>query len=175
MKIKSLLPLIAILLLSSPSFAKTASESSMKIEGAELKTPKIIADDKKNLKVNPEASLEDTLKEVDAYMTAARKWEKLKCIPKTSFVCTKRECLKRNMSVWLILDKNKGTVSRCEGGKETCYTYEASFVQSGVNINIQGKEPIGSMVKVLGDNRYKEIATIGLDAYVSNGECEVID
>lgn len=172
MKMKSLLSLVAILLLSSPVFAKTASETFVKLKGAELKTPKIVSGNDKNLKVNQEASLEETLKEVDAYMSAARKWEKLKCIPKTNFICTKKECLKRNIFVWLILDKNKGTVSRCED-KDHCYTYEASFLQSGVNINIQGREPIGSMIKVLGDSRYKEIATIGLDAYISNGECEV--
>jgi hypothetical protein len=175
MKIKSLLVLIVIFLtISVIAFAKTTSESSLKLEGTELKTPKIAKDNNKNLTVNQEETLEQTLKEVETYMNAARKWEKLKCIPKTNFICTKRECLKKNIFVWLILDKNKGTVSRCEG-QDRCYTYEANFSQSGVNINIQGKDPIGSMVKVLGDNRYKEIATIGLDAYISNGECEVID
>lgn len=110
--------------------------------------------------------------EAEAYYKAAKSWEKLKCEPKSGFICTKRECAKRDIKAYLILDKKAKTVSRCE--EKICETIEAQFNQTGVFFNVQSEGPIGTLVRVLGDSRYKEITTVGLDAYIANGNCEVV-
>jgi hypothetical protein len=70
------------------------------------------------------------------------------------------------------LDKKKETITRCDG--KMCESFGAEFKQTGVFFNIQTEGPIGTLIRVLGDNRYKEITTVGLDAYIANGNCEVV-
>jgi len=110
--------------------------------------------------------------EAEVYFKAAKSWEKLKCQPKTGFLCTKKECIKRDSTTFLILDKKKELITRCEG--ENCETFAGKFKQTGVFFNIQSEGPIGTLIRILGDSRYKEITTVGLDAYIANGNCEVI-
>lgn len=109
--------------------------------------------------------------EAETYFNAAKAWEKLKCEPKSGFICTKRECPKRESDAFLILDKKKKLVTRCE--KDVCESFKAEFDQTGVFFNIKAKGPIGTLIRILGDSRYKEITTVGLDAYIANGNCEV--
>ena len=111
--------------------------------------------------------------EAEAYFKASKAWKVLKCQPKSGFVCTKRECLKRDIKAFLILDKKKKTISRCEG--KICENFPAEFNQTGVFFNIQTEGPIGTLIRTLGDSRYKEVTTVGLDAYIANGECVVIN
>lgn len=106
------------------------------------------------------------------YYKAAKAWQKIKCEPKNGFLCDKHECSKRMSKATLLLDKKNGTISRCEG--KNCETFEAEFEQTGVYFNIQSKGPIGTLIRVLGDARYKEITTVALDAYIANGECKVV-
>lgn len=103
---------------------------------------------------------------------AAKSWEKIKCEPKKGFICTKHECNKYDSKANLVLDKKNGTITRCEG--KNCETFEAEFEQTGVYINIQSKGPVGTLIRVLGDYRYKEITTVALDAYIANGECSLV-
>lgn len=110
--------------------------------------------------------------EAETYFKAAKAWKKLKCEPKTGFICTKRECNKRAAKAYVILDKKQETITRCEG--KNCETFPAKFKQTGVFYNIQSEGPIGTLIRILGDSRYKEITTVGLDAYIANGNCEVV-
>jgi hypothetical protein len=110
--------------------------------------------------------------QAEKYYKEGQAWKKLKCQPKTGFICTKWECAKRDTKTFLILDKNDKTISRCEEG--ICDKYPAEFERTGVFFSVQSKGPISTFVRVLGDSRYKEITTIGMDAYVANGNCESI-
>lgn len=110
--------------------------------------------------------------DAEEYFKAAKAWKKIKCSPKSGFICTKHECKKRDIKSNIILDKDSKTITRCEG--EACESFPAEFEQTGVFFNVQTKGPIGTLIRILGDSRYKEITTVGLDAYVANGECLVI-
>ncbi|MDX2083091.1 MAG: hypothetical protein SFV53_03785 [Rickettsiales bacterium] len=111
--------------------------------------------------------------EAEKYYKAAESWNVLKCEPKSGFICTKRECLKREVFTYLILNKKVRTITRCE--KDICESFAAKFHQTGVFTNVQSEGPVGTLIRVLGDSRYKEITTVGLDAYIANGNCEVIN
>jgi hypothetical protein len=76
------------------------------------------------------------------------------------------------MKAQVILDKKKETITRCEG--KNCETFPAKFNQTGVFVNVQTEGPVGTLIRILGDSRYKEITTVGLDAYIANGNCEVV-
>ena len=111
--------------------------------------------------------------DAETYFNQAKNWQKLKCSPKSGFICTKHECKKRDLKTLLILDKKNTIIKRCEN-ENFCERFKAKFDQTGVYFNIQTSGPAGTLIRVLGDNRYKEISTIGLDAYIINGECVVI-
>ncbi len=108
--------------------------------------------------------------EADKIYKISKAWKKIKCEPKTGFVCTKKECVKKDISTTLILDKKKETITRCDK-QGNCEDFEAEFKQTGVFFNVQTEGPIGTIVRIFGDSRYKEITTVGLDAYIANGEC----
>ncbi len=110
--------------------------------------------------------------EAEKYYKAAQDWKKLKCEPKSGFLCTKRECPKREVFTYLILDKKAKTITRCE--KDICEKFPAEFRQTGVFVNVQTEGPVGTLIRILGNSRYKEITTVGLDAYIANGNCEVV-
>ncbi len=110
--------------------------------------------------------------DAESYFKAAKAWKVIKCEPKSGFLCTKHECKKRDIKASIILDKKAKTITRCEG--ENCESFSAEFEQTGVFFNVQSKGPIGTLIRILGDSRYKEITTVGLDAYIANGNCEVV-
>lgn len=114
---------------------------------------------------------ERVLAQTEHYYETSRKWKKIKCTAKTGFVCTKRECpqLKTVQDAHMILDRKEETISLCKN--KLCRYYRANFRQNGVFTNIRLEDSDGITIKVLGDSRYKEISLIGLDAYVTNGEC----
>jgi len=111
--------------------------------------------------------------EAENYFKLAKAWKQLKCEPKSGFICTKHECKRRDIKSTITLDKDKKTVTRCE--EEKCEVFEAEFEQTGSFVNVQSKGAIGSIVRILGDSRYKEITTVGLDAYISNGNCNLVE
>jgi len=171
MKIKLTAILLAIFALTSSSAfaaAKTEKKESLKIEPREISEKKDPADD---LKIQP-FDFQKLFSEAETYFKAAKAWERLRCEPKSGFLCTKRECPKREVKSFIVLDKKAKSVTRCEG--EICETFPATFNQTGVFYNIQSDGPIGTLIRVLGDSRYKEITTVGLDAYIANGNCEVL-
>ncbi len=110
--------------------------------------------------------------QAEKYFKEAKAWQKIECEPKSGFICNKHECNKHETKATLILDKKNGTITRCEG--KDCETFPAEFEQTGVYFNIQTKGPVGTLIRILGDSRYKEITTVALDAYIANGECKVI-
>jgi hypothetical protein len=110
--------------------------------------------------------------QAEKYFKEAKAWQKIECTPKSGFVCDKHECSKRQNKAILTLDKKNETITRCEG--KNCESFPAQFEQTGIYFNIQTKGPVGTLIRILGDSRYKEITTIALDAYITNGECKVI-
>lgn len=174
MKFKNILTLALIACFSSSAgFAsELASEKPLKTD-KELKIHQTIS---KDVKLDKKEKVEGTdltkvFEEAERYFNAAKAWKKLKCEPKSGFICTKRECAKRDTSTYLILDKERKTISRCEG--KVCESIAATFRQTGVFFNVQSEGPSGTLIRILGDSRYKEITTVGLDAYIANGNCEV--
>lgn len=116
---------------------------------------------------------ERIFKEANKYFEAASSWKILKCTPKSAFICTKRECPKVKdvyKNAYLLLDKKNSTVAVCRA--KVCSYLNARFEQTGVFINAWVNEPTGMTVRILGNSRYKQISMIGLDAYITNGECE---
>lgn len=165
MKIRPLFLFIALNLLASNSFAK---ENDIKAEpNIKLSTSK--KDSREDLK---SFDFQKLFADAESYYKQAKAWKKLKCEPKSGFVCTKHECKKRPVKSYLILDKKEKTITRCEN--EDCQSFPAEFEQTGVFFNVQTEGPIGTLIRVLGDNRYKEITTVALDAYIANGECSTI-
>jgi hypothetical protein len=164
MKLKLSSIVILSLFVSSSAFAKVGSitneninkKTSQNSNSEEIKTP----------------DLDKLFADAEKYHKAAKTWKKIKCEPKSGFLCSKHECVKRDIKASLILDKEKKVITRCEG--QNCESFGAEFEQTGVYYNIQSKGPIGTLIRVLGDSRYKEISTVALDAYVANGECAVV-
>lgn len=166
MKNKLVFLFTAFALMASPTLAKEN----------EIKSPAAV----KNIELGKKDTREDIqpfnfsklFSEAENYFKAAKAWEVIKCEPKSGFICTKHECVKRNIKATVTLDKKHKTITRCEG--KNCETFEAAFNQTGVYVNVQTQGPIGTLIRILGDSRYKEITTIGLDAYIANGNCEVV-
>jgi hypothetical protein len=163
MKIKSVLLFVILTFISSQSFAQEG------LTGFEpqLKTKK--TDSREEIKPFNFSKL---FSDAETQFKAAKAWKKIECKPKSGFLCTKHECVKRDIKATLTLDKTKKLITRCEG--KACETFDAEFEQTGVFVNVQTKGPVGTLIRILGDYRYKEITTVGLDAYIANGECLVI-
>jgi len=167
MKNKILLTaILAITLTSSNSFAKK-NEIDSKTEKNLIES---IGDKKDSREEIGSLDFSKLFSDTEAYFKAAKSWKKIKCEPKSGFICSKHACNKKDTSTFVILDKTKETITRCEG--KYCETFPATFSQTGVFSNIQSEGPVGTLIRVLGDNRYKEITTVGLDAYIANGVCE---
>jgi len=164
--------IIYFLLLSFLSTQALATSNEVK-SNAEKKFVDSIGGKKLTDKEIKPFDFEKVFAEAEEYFRAAQNWKKLKCEGKTGFVCIKKECIKKPIASHLILDKKKELVSRCEG--ERCEAFKAEFTQTGVFFHIQIKDSLGSMIRVLGDSRYKEVSLFGLDAYIVNGNCEVLN
>jgi hypothetical protein len=163
----SLFFLSIALFFTSKSFAKDI-DLNQNIKNTELETAK-----KDNREPIQKIDFKKLFNDAEDYFNKAKNWQKLKCTPKSGFVCNKHECKKRKISSFTILDKKNKIIKRCEN-KDFCEAYKAEFDQSGVYYNVQTVGPVGTLIRILGDSRFKEISTIGLDAYIVNGECEVI-
>ena len=137
------------------------------------KTPNIANFKKDNREDLQPIDFKKLFSDAENYFNKAKAWQKLKCQPKTGFICSKHECKKREITTILILDKANSIIKRCEKD-DLCERFKAKFEQTGVYYNVQTQGPVGTLIRVLGDSRYKEISTIGLDAYIVNGNCEII-
>jgi hypothetical protein len=167
MKIRTLLTIAALVFSSSQALAKKndikSSTEEKLVESLDVKKDsreEIAAFDYQKL-----------FADTEGFFRAAKAWKKIKCEPKNGFICTKHTCNKKESAVHVVLDKVKETITRCEG--KYCESFPAKFSQTGVFYNIQSDGPVGTLIRVLGDSRYKEITTVGLDAYIANGECQV--
>lgn len=165
MKIKSVFLFAIFSLLTSQVFAK---EAAIK-DSLNTKLSTEAKDDREDIHA---FDYDKLFAEAQKLHKTAKSWKKIKCEPKSGFLCTKHECNKVETKTNIVLDKENGTITRCEG--KNCETFEAEFEQTGVYVNIQSKGPIGTLIRVLGDYRYKEITTVALDAYIANGECSVV-
>jgi hypothetical protein len=163
MKIKILF-MVIFAMITTQALAKKAIDPDLNIEIATKKT-----DNREELH---QVNFDKLLANAEKYYRDAKSWKKIKCEPKSGFVCAKHDCKERPAKHFVILDKKAETITRCED--KECETFEAEFEQTGVFFNISSKGPIGTLIRVLGDYRYKEITTVGLDAYISNGECLVV-
>ncbi len=164
MKIKSLIFSVIFCLIATIGFAKENA-----IESGVMPTVKLNKDDRDPIMP---FDFQKVYTEAETYFKAAKAWHKIKCTPNNGFICSKHECKKRQTKTFLILDKKKETITRCDG--KMCENFEAKFNQTGVFYNIQTEGPVGTLIRILGDSRYKEITTVGLDAYIANGNCEVV-
>ena len=138
-------------------------------------TPKaVVKADTKNVDDVKTFDFEKIFAEAEKYFKAAESWKKIKCNPVSGFVCTKRECPKLKIveESYMILDRKTNIISLCKN--KICRYYPAEFLQTGVFINARVKNSDGLIIRVLGDSRFKEISMIGLDAYITNGNCTPI-
>jgi hypothetical protein len=117
-------------------------------------------------------SVNRTSKQRAQEMKDAESWKKLKCTPRSHFRCEGSSCTYEPPVVHLILNRDRNIVSRCDA--KGCDDFEGTFVSGGMYTNIQGIEPRGLLVKVLGNSEYVEVATSGLVTHVSTGACSEI-
>lgn len=155
---------------SNNSFAKEFDLKD-KVKNTELNVKKTQEND--NREPIQQIDFKKLFSDAENYFNKAKAWQKLKCEPKSGFVCTKHECKKRDIKAFLILDKKNKIIKRCENDN-FCERFKAQFDQTGVYYNIQTSGPVGTLIRILGDSRFKEIASVGLDAYIANGNCKVI-
>ncbi len=170
MKIKQVALAILLIVISGSVVAKeksTAATKSLKIGNASENNGSLY--DSSRVETSDFTKL---FSEAQVYYKAAVAWNKIQCEPKTGFICTKKECVQRDIKTTITLDKKSKTISRCDDN--VCDTYEAEFKQTGIFFNVQTEGPVGTLIRVLGDSRYKEVSTVGLDAYIANGECHVV-
>jgi hypothetical protein len=164
MKIKSLFLVIALALFSSAALAQEGMGLEIKSKSSAKK-----AAPKEEIKT---FDFQKIFAEAEKYYKEAQAWQTIACKPKSGFICTKHECVKRPIKAVVTLDKKAKTITRCED--DICESFPATFNQTGVFVNVQTEGPVGTLIRVLGDYRYKEITTVGLDAYIANGECLVV-
>lgn len=168
MKIKSIFLFLALSLLTSQAVAK---ENKVINEAPNVELTAKKKDSREEIHT---FDFKKVFAEAEVYYKAAKSWQKLKCEPKSGFICTKHDCVKRDIKNYLILDKKAKIITRCDD-KKNCEIFPAEFDQTGVFFNVQTEGPVGTLIRILGDSRYKEITTVALDAYVANGECKVLD
>lgn len=96
------------------------------------------------------------------------------CIPVKKVYCTISGCEAVPAKTFNLIGGNSltPTFSRCD--RMGCDTYDAIIEQSGEYKNLQMKEPKGVIFKMAYntiDKKYLEIATLGLDSYITYGYC----
>jgi hypothetical protein len=127
-------------------------------------------DDRENIE---EFDFNQLFADARKFYSASQNWKKIKCEPINGFICAKHTCQERKPSTHLVIDKVKEVVKRCEDKR--CEEFPARFTQLGVYYEVEAGGPIGTDIRILGDSRYKEIVMVGLDAYISNGNCEIVN
>ena len=91
-------------------FAKEIDLES-KLKNTELNTKKV--DSREGIQ---EIDFKKLFSDAENYFNSAKAWKKLKCSPKSGFICTKHECKKRDIKSFLVLDKENKLIKRCEKG-----------------------------------------------------------
>ena len=97
-----------------------------------------------------------------------------RCTPAAKLVCEDGKCeTTAPKTFYLLGDGCEGKrYSRCDS--VACDTYEAVAKQAGLYENWQLTEPRGTILKrsLSGDREFVEVATLGMQVYISFGECE---
>ena len=98
-----------------------------------------------------------------------------RCTASKMFVCEDGECKDVKPTVFFLLGSGgeKKLYSRCD--RQGCDTYEAMVKKAGLFENWQPTEPQGIIFKrtLSDDQTFLEVATLGMQVYVSTGRCEV--
>jgi hypothetical protein len=103
------------------------------------------------------------------------------CIPEVKHFCSDEGCETTKPSVFILYDKNKGLLYRCD--EKPCDVYEVNEYPSGMFTYLRPKDAKEFSVKIADDpivktvapemeNKYIEIAGTGLGVMVSNGTCK---
>ena len=98
----------------------------------------------------------------------------LRCDPRTIMVCSPIGCERGNSRVYLLIDTDKKTYSRCDS--KGCDTYEGIVLNTSGqfgSIQIPGRSILQKMDLETG--RYTEVATLMLDVYVNHGQCKTTE
>lgn len=97
-----------------------------------------------------------------------------RCTATKKIVCEDGECKEAAPTVFFLLGSqgDKKTYSRCD--QQGCDTYDATVEEAGKYENWQLAEPQGIIFKrtLSDDQSFLEVATLGLQVYVSFGQCE---
>ena len=99
------------------------------------------------------------------------------CIPTKKYSCDFTGCDEVEPTVFNLLGGNRANsnISRCD--KNPCDTYSSEFDDSGDFKVIQAKSPRGFLFKMSYntiDKKYVEVATLGLDTFISYGYCRYL-
>ena len=81
----------------SEGFAKEIDLNN-KLKNTELNTKKV--DSREKIQ---EIDFKKLFTDAEIYFNSAKAWKKLKCSPKSGFICTKHECKKREIKSFLVL------------------------------------------------------------------------
>ncbi len=98
-----------------------------------------------------------------------------RCTATRKIVCEDGECKSVPPTVFFLLGKHadRNNYSRCD--QQGCDTYEAMIKKAGLFENWQLVEPQGVIFKraLSEDQSFVEVATLGLQVYISTGHCKV--
>ena len=97
-----------------------------------------------------------------------------RCTATKKIVCGDGECNSAAPTVFVLLGSQgeRKTYSRCD--QQGCDTYDATVKEAGIYENWQLTEPQGMIFKrALSDGTFVEVATLGMEVYISTGRCEI--
>ncbi len=100
----------------------------------------------------------------------------VRCTPTKKLMCAEGECKDVPATTFYLLGKNDQghTYSRCD--RQGCDTYKAAVQEAGLHENWQLTEPRGVLFKreLTSRQPFAEVATLGLQVYVSFGQCKAV-
>ena len=93
-----------------------------------------------------------------------------RCDAARLIVCNEGQCQEAPPSVWLIVDFDRKTYSRCDS--KGCDQYQMMALPSGIFVNVVYNP--SSIFKATADgSEYVEVTTLGLATYSQSGTCKV--
>jgi hypothetical protein len=97
------------------------------------------------------------------------KYTKL-CTPESTQACSSDGCKKVLPTVFLAYDESNNMIYRCDN--KPCDGYLVEEGKSGTYTNITPVNPNGLAVKISNENKYMEVASMGLSTLTSYGSCK---
>ncbi len=93
------------------------------------------------------------------------------CLPEKKQYCTSDgSCENIKPVVFLLYNETSNTIYRCDD--KPCDGYEMNKTESGLYTILEPITPRGFTVKISSDNSYVETTSLGLDQFISYGECK---